>query len=30
VNRLAHPGLGLDFHLHALLEVKPELDALVR
>jgi probable F420-dependent oxidoreductase len=30
VNRLAHPGLGLDFHLRALLEVKPELDALVR
>jgi hypothetical protein len=30
VNRLAHPGLGLDFHLRALLEAKPVLDALVR
>ncbi|MGE0136403.1 MAG: TIGR03619 family F420-dependent LLM class oxidoreductase [Ilumatobacteraceae bacterium] len=30
VNRLAHPGLGLEFHLRVLLEVKPELDALVR
>jgi probable F420-dependent oxidoreductase len=28
VNRLAHPGLGLEFHLEALLGVKPELDAL--
>jgi probable F420-dependent oxidoreductase len=28
VNRLAHPGLGLGFHLEALQAVKPELDAL--
>jgi probable F420-dependent oxidoreductase len=29
VDRLAHPGLGLEFHLDALQAVKPELDALV-
>lgn len=29
VNRLAHPGLGLEYHLDALLAAKPELDALV-
>jgi hypothetical protein len=30
VNRLAHPGLGLEFHLDALQACKAELDALVR
>ena len=29
VNRLAHPGLGLAFHLEALQAAKPELDNLV-
>jgi probable F420-dependent oxidoreductase len=28
VNRMAHPGLGLAFHLEALQTAKPEIDAL--
>jgi len=28
VNRLAHPGRGLEFHLEALQTVKAELDAM--
>jgi probable F420-dependent oxidoreductase len=29
VNRLAHPGLGLDFHLQALLAARSELEQIV-
>ena len=29
VNRIANPGLGLDFHLDALLAVQPELASIV-
>lgn len=29
VNRIANPGLGLDFHLEALLAVRPELERII-